>query len=265
MKCPKCGYNSFEFLDSCKKCSNDLTSFKQSHGIRAIVIPFPGPSATATAVPAAAVGIAAVAAVAAAAPAAAEESFSWEPPTPVAQIKPGDDIFPDLDLRFAAPPAAEPAPEPFSFDLEQTTTAASAPVSVPDEPELADFSFDEPAGATPSPFDAAPAEEDGFASLLETGDSSEETAAAPAVAPASELESPWESPANAFGGLDEAVAPAVTVAQSSNDDFDLESFSWGEERKKEPSPQPGPQVELNTFSTDEFDSLFGESEDSQKK
>jgi len=39
MKCPKCGYNSFELLDSCKKCHNDLTEFKRSLGIRSIVVP----------------------------------------------------------------------------------------------------------------------------------------------------------------------------------------------------------------------------------
>ncbi|OGT99595.1 MAG: hypothetical protein A2X80_00720 [Geobacteraceae bacterium GWB2_52_12] len=39
MKCPKCGYNSFEYYDSCKKCFNDLTSFKQTHSIAPIVLP----------------------------------------------------------------------------------------------------------------------------------------------------------------------------------------------------------------------------------
>lgn len=39
MKCPKCGYNSFEYYDSCKKCFNDLTSFKQTYSIAPIVLP----------------------------------------------------------------------------------------------------------------------------------------------------------------------------------------------------------------------------------
>lgn len=39
MKCPKCGFNSFEFLDSCKKCGSALTPFKQDLGIRAVVLP----------------------------------------------------------------------------------------------------------------------------------------------------------------------------------------------------------------------------------
>lgn len=28
MKCPKCGYNSFDHLNSCKKCNTDLTEHK---------------------------------------------------------------------------------------------------------------------------------------------------------------------------------------------------------------------------------------------
>jgi len=39
MKCPKCGYNSFEIHDTCKKCANDLTSYKDIHGLKPIVLP----------------------------------------------------------------------------------------------------------------------------------------------------------------------------------------------------------------------------------
>lgn len=39
MKCPKCGYNSFEFHDACTKCSHDLTVYKNTFGLKAIVIP----------------------------------------------------------------------------------------------------------------------------------------------------------------------------------------------------------------------------------
>jgi len=33
MKCPKCGYVSFEYLETCKKCSKDLFEFKEKAGI----------------------------------------------------------------------------------------------------------------------------------------------------------------------------------------------------------------------------------------
>ncbi|SDZ99781.1 Uncharacterized membrane protein YckC, RDD family [Desulfuromusa kysingii] len=39
MRCPKCGYNSFDHLDSCKKCGKDLVEFKQSFGIKSVLFP----------------------------------------------------------------------------------------------------------------------------------------------------------------------------------------------------------------------------------
>ncbi len=37
MKCPKCGYNSFEGIDSCKRCGRDLTEFSHRYGLRPVV------------------------------------------------------------------------------------------------------------------------------------------------------------------------------------------------------------------------------------
>ena len=34
MKCPKCGYNSFDHLDNCKKCDTDLTAHKEKFNLR---------------------------------------------------------------------------------------------------------------------------------------------------------------------------------------------------------------------------------------
>ncbi len=39
MKCPKCGFNSFEYYDSCKKCSSDMTGYKQTYSITSMVLP----------------------------------------------------------------------------------------------------------------------------------------------------------------------------------------------------------------------------------
>ncbi|OGW05083.1 MAG: hypothetical protein A2889_02475 [Nitrospinae bacterium RIFCSPLOWO2_01_FULL_39_10] len=33
MKCPKCGYVSFEYLDTCRKCGRDLTQLKTDMGV----------------------------------------------------------------------------------------------------------------------------------------------------------------------------------------------------------------------------------------
>ncbi len=39
MKCPKCGYHSFDYLDSCKKCSNDLADHKSKFNLRSLIFP----------------------------------------------------------------------------------------------------------------------------------------------------------------------------------------------------------------------------------
>jgi hypothetical protein len=39
MKCPKCGYNSFEYHSFCNKCSADFSAYKQTYNITSIVIP----------------------------------------------------------------------------------------------------------------------------------------------------------------------------------------------------------------------------------
>jgi hypothetical protein len=37
MKCPKCNYTSFDYLDSCKKCGKDLSEFREKHNIRSVI------------------------------------------------------------------------------------------------------------------------------------------------------------------------------------------------------------------------------------
>lgn len=39
MKCPKCGYHSFDYLSSCKKCNSDLTAFKSKFNLRSLIFP----------------------------------------------------------------------------------------------------------------------------------------------------------------------------------------------------------------------------------
>lgn len=36
MKCPKCGYTNFDYLDSCKKCGNDISDVRSMLGVIAI-------------------------------------------------------------------------------------------------------------------------------------------------------------------------------------------------------------------------------------
>lgn len=39
MKCPKCGYHSFDSLTKCKKCNSDLTTFKSKYQLRSLILP----------------------------------------------------------------------------------------------------------------------------------------------------------------------------------------------------------------------------------
>ena len=39
MKCPKCGYHSFESLDNCKKCNHGLKDHKAKFHLRGLTLP----------------------------------------------------------------------------------------------------------------------------------------------------------------------------------------------------------------------------------
>lgn len=39
MKCPKCGYHSFEYLDNCKKCGHDLYEHKAKYNLHGLSMP----------------------------------------------------------------------------------------------------------------------------------------------------------------------------------------------------------------------------------
>ena len=45
MKCPKCNYISFDYLDSCNKCGKDLTEHKEKHNIRSVLFASAGGAA----------------------------------------------------------------------------------------------------------------------------------------------------------------------------------------------------------------------------
>lgn len=145
MKCPKCGYNSFEYLAACKKCSADLSSYKDSLGIRPVILPAFAPAAAAL-LPEE---------EPAPAPAAAAEMFSWDAP---AESAPAAEPLPFTAV--AAPP--EPAPaDAFAFSFDDLPAAnAPAPAAAP----------------APSAWDApvAPAADTtSFAGLLESIDREE--------------------------------------------------------------------------------------------
>lgn len=196
MKCPKCGYNSFEHNDACPKCAADVTGFKGTFGLTPLVFP-------------------------------------QEVRTVMAES-----LMSEFESSDHGDESGEINHDMFSFDLPDDTPAQPAPAKNPfdfdDEPAPADsgtgaFSFDD----TPSPEPADP-----FASLLESTSQSEP---------------------DSFAPLDAPVSPAA-ASPASPGEFDLNSFSWDETPVVKPAAAEAAKPE-----EDDFDSLFGDMDDADKK
>jgi hypothetical protein len=171
MKCPKCGYIGFETSNSCRKCSNDLVAFRQTHGLTPIVLP-----AAVRASMAKSLGAGEVEEQAA--HETANDSFSFdlpqheEPQAPAAPSDPFDFASGGTGISFDTPaPAAQ---DPFAELLESTPTAAKA-AAAPQETagqgfELNSFSWDdapEPTASGTAPQQASPKKtDDDFSSLF---------------------------------------------------------------------------------------------------
>lgn len=170
MKCPKCGYNSFEYLDQCKKCGHDLAVFKESNGIRSVLVP-----AVAKGDEVSVVGISGVQQDAGGAP--ADETFSWDEPaddTSIADVGATEKLD---DFSFSEPAAGNEASlddllessatlqrETNSGGGGQTKPAANSVenfASSAGEFEMADFFGDQPEQQTETapPQAAKPAQE----------------------------------------------------------------------------------------------------------
>lgn len=171
MKCPKCGYTSFETNDSCRKCSHDLSAFRQAHGLTPIVLPAAVRASMAKSLGAGTVEE----------PSSQEQlndAFSFdlpqheEPQAPAAPSDPFAFASGEAGISFDAPaPAAQ---DPFAELLESTpTTSKAAPAaqqSAGQGFELNSFSWDdtpEPAAAGTAPQQTAPKKtDDDFSSLF---------------------------------------------------------------------------------------------------
>ncbi len=145
MKCPKCGYNSFEFLDACKKCGAEFLSFKKTHRINAVILA-PAGSQVASVAP--------VPPDSAASPLSggdmSGEEFSWEAPLDPQGAAAG---FESGYQEDAGSGAQDQGFSGFSFSDDPVGSSS-------EQPALADegfdaFSFEEPAGGDieTSPFE----------------------------------------------------------------------------------------------------------------
>lgn len=211
MKCPKCGYNSFEFLDACKKCRADLTAFKQSLGIRTLLHPAEEKPA---AVPPEAAGEP-FAATSGPAPALEAGEPSWELPADAAAPG-GTEPFAGFD--FTLPEAGKGEEEAFSFGEEMPPEAAQAPQTDQQE-TFGEFSFGE--GEGEEPFSFAPLEQGGTTG--DAGVTAEEKLLFGEIEPAS------SGPETAEGGAAKGKGPAVKLEGFSDEEFK----SLFEEEKEE--------------------------------
>lgn len=171
MKCPKCGFTSFETNDSCSKCGNDLKSFRDGFRLEPIVMP-----------------------------AHLKEKLAAQ-------------YMDDSSEEETA--VQDSGSDMFSFDLPQNNEAA-APAA---DKDPFDFSAPQP----------APATEDPFASLMETGKPS---------------------------------TPQTQPTQQSGSGFELNSFSW-DETPTPPAPGGAPAGQPQK-PDDDFASLFGDLDGTKK-
>lgn len=174
MKCPKCGYTSFESYDACKKCSADLTEFKQTHGLTAVVLPASVRAQMSAELSGGQLG-------GDAGDDTGNDMFSFELPTeqatPAAVQPASNDPFAFTDAP-AAPafsfdsPAATPQEDPFAALLETTQQQPAASAAAPAAAqgfELNSFSWDdtpEPGKPGEGPKEAAKSSDDDFNSLF---------------------------------------------------------------------------------------------------
>lgn len=240
MKCPKCGFNSFEFLDSCKKCGNALTPFKKDHGIRAVILP-----SRQTAVAAAEPGTAPVPENAL--PEGGADQFTWEPASAAEPAGPAGDNSAGFGPELAV---IETAGERGAFDFA-TSSAGNGSSG-----NFATFSFDEPAEpqepAGPGYGDASGGEE--LADLLESSGPAGNWGGAAGPAPSGGFSArEFEGFAEAFT-LDEAGSGAV-AGPSASGEVELDVFPFETESA---SPEKGKPTggETGGPAADAFDELF---------
>jgi hypothetical protein len=148
MKCPKCGYNSFDYLDSCKKCNKDLTEHKARFNIQSVLlseIPVTESSTIAEEAVAAATAStgAAVDDFAGGGEAAEEFGFDFMGDSEEGENLAFDELFEeeatedDIEETLPAPEA-----EPEAAPLDQEFSAAEDSLEL-GESKIDDFSFDE--------------------------------------------------------------------------------------------------------------------------
>jgi len=151
MKCPKCGYNSFDYLDSCKKCNKDLTEHKARFNIQSILLsemPTEAVSTVAEEVVATAMASTEVSIDDFASGGAGDDAddfgFDFMGDSEDDENLAFDELFEDVpsedDVEESLPAPEAAHEQPVSLDKELASEVESFE---PRDPVLDDFSFDE--------------------------------------------------------------------------------------------------------------------------
>lgn len=255
MKCPKCGYNSFEYLDNCKKCGGSQVAFKEGLGIRPIILaPVPVSavsdiSAEENSIPPQIVPD----------PESADQIFQWDPPEEKERAAAGlGEPFPDFSLNIdEEPPLEEPEQpqtaiqDPFDFACEEKSESHAEEMSNnPEEASIfGDFTFDEPETSLPETSVTTAGIADSEPFQVE----SEETAADPFATAEFSLDSFDRLPG-------EQGAGEASVQSASPGEFDLDSFLSMDIETPPPVDTAAAKSasEDTQLNRDEFDALFGD-------
>lgn len=202
MKCPKCGYTSFDYLESCKKCNNALGEFKTKYGLRSLLFPHRTQKPAAAVTPTLAAATATPALVA-----ATETSDSTDF---------GYDFGADAPIAAPLPAPATPAVDDFDFDSDWNAPAeplASTVTPAEDADDSFDFMADSP---EPGP---------GFSALGDELDlGAEPTPLAGAEETAFEFDDGWGE-----STLEQAPATVASPSEEALPEFAAETFDFTED------------------------------------
>lgn len=153
MKCPKCGFNSFEFMDACKKCGSSFESFKKTHRIRPVMFRPGSISAVSSGKDSPRENLTHAAGEPTGSPPLMEtdEDFSWDAPKGDQVSGTKEEPFPEFAFQtMESAPGASADKDFTGFAVSDDTPADSTP-SFTEEP-VNRFSFPEEKDSEPAAF-----------------------------------------------------------------------------------------------------------------
>ena len=206
MRCPKCGYNSFDHLDSCKKCGKDLAEHKARFNIQSILL---------SEMPAEAMASVAEEAVAAAvAPEVTIDDFAGGETSDTDIDDFGFDFMGDSEddenLAFDELFEEVPADDEVEEALEAPDMGAAAPAAEPAPLDQELASYEEKATTDPAAefsFDASEEDADAFEEPVDVSAESSDF------------------------GFDSDDDPAADIFAETEEDFSLDAFNADETDK----------------------------------